>query len=74
MVYQKNKISLPYKLFIGQQLFYHRYLPYKYRVIFIYRYLSYKYRMVRRMLMAKVGEGRVRGRQRLGWMDGVKVT
>ena len=30
------------------------------------------YRMARRVLMAEVSGGRVRGR-RLGWMDGVKV-
>ena len=30
--------------------------------------------MVRRVLMAEVSGGRVRGRQRLGWMDGVKVA
>ena len=28
----------------------------------------------RRVLMAEVGGGRVRGRPRLGWMDGVKVA
>ena len=33
-----------------------------------------EYRMARRMLMAEVSGGRVRGRQRLGWMDGVKVA
>ena len=32
------------------------------------------YRMARRVLMAKVSGGRVRGRPRLGWMDGVKVA
>ena len=32
-----------------------------------------EYRMARRLLMAD-GEGRVRGRPRLGWMDGVKVA
>ena len=32
------------------------------------------YRMARRVLMAKVSGGRVRGRQRLGWIDGVKVA
>ena len=32
------------------------------------------YRMARRMLMAEVSKGRVRGRLRLGWMDGVKVV
>ena len=31
------------------------------------------YRMARRELMAEVSGGRVRGRPRLGWMDGVKV-
>ena len=30
------------------------------------------YRMARRVLMAEVNGGRVRGRPRLGWMDGVK--
>ena len=30
--------------------------------------------MVRRVLMAEVSGGRVRGRPRLGWMDGVKVA
>ena len=33
-----------------------------------------KYRMVRRVLMAEVSGTRVRGRTRLGWMDGVKVA
>ena len=33
-----------------------------------------EYRMARRVLMAKVSEGRARGRPRLGWMDGVKVA
>ena len=33
-----------------------------------------EYRMARRVLMAKVSRGRVRGRLRLGWMDGVKVA
>ena len=32
------------------------------------------YRMAIRVLMAEVGGGRVRGRPRLGWMDGVKVA
>ena len=32
------------------------------------------YRMARRVLMAEVRGGGVRGRQRLGWMDGVKVA
>ena len=32
------------------------------------------YRMARRVLMAEVSEGRVRGRPRLGWMDVVKVA
>ena len=34
----------------------------------------YEYRMARRVLMAEVCLGRVRGRPRLGWMDGVKVA
>ena len=33
-----------------------------------------EYRMARRMLMAEVSGGRVRGRPRLGSMDGVKVA
>ena len=33
-----------------------------------------EYRMVRRVLMVEVSGGRVRGRPRLGWMDGVKVA
>ena len=32
------------------------------------------YRMARRVLMAEVSGGRVRGRPRLGWLDGVKVA
>ena len=32
-----------------------------------------EYRMARRVLMAEVSEGPVRGR-RLGWMDGLKVA
>ena len=32
------------------------------------------YRMARRVLMANVSGGRVWGRPRLGWMDGVKVA
>ena len=31
-----------------------------------------EYRMARRVLTADVIGGRVRGRQRLGWLDGVK--
>ena len=31
-----------------------------------------EYRMARRVLMAKISGGQVRGKQRLGWMDGVK--
>ena len=31
-------------------------------------------RMARRVLMAKVSGGQVRGRRRLGWMDCVKVA
>ena len=33
-----------------------------------------EYRKVRRVLMAEISGGRVRGRQRVGWMDGVKVA
>ena len=33
-----------------------------------------EYRMARRVLMAEVSGRRVRGRPRLGWMDGVKVA
>ena len=33
-----------------------------------------EYRMARRVLMDEVSGGRVRGRARLGWMDGVKVA
>ena len=32
------------------------------------------YRMARRVLMADISGGRVRGRPKLGWMDGVKVA
>ena len=32
------------------------------------------YRTARRVLMAEVSGGRVRGRPRLGWMDGVNVA
>ena len=33
-----------------------------------------EYRMARKVLMVEVSGGRVRGRPRLGWMDGVKVA
>ena len=33
-----------------------------------------EYRMARRVLMAEVSGGRVKGRPRLGWMDDVKVA
>ena len=33
-----------------------------------------EYRMARKVLMAEVSGGQVRGRPRLGWMDGVKVA
>ena len=33
-----------------------------------------EYRMARRVLMAEVSGGRVRGRPRLGWMDDAKVA
>ena len=32
------------------------------------------YHIATRVLMAEVGGGRVQGRPRLGWMDGVKVA
>ena len=32
-----------------------------------------EYRMARRVLMAEISGGRVRGRPRLGWMDGAKA-
>ena len=32
-----------------------------------------EYRLARRLLMVEVSGGRVRGRLRLGWMDGMKV-
>ena len=34
----------------------------------------YEYRMAQRVLMAEVSGGRVRGRPRVGWMDGKKVA
>ena len=33
-----------------------------------------EYRMARRVLIPEVSGGRVRGRPRLGWIDGVKVA
>ena len=33
-----------------------------------------EYRKARRVLMEEVGGGRVRGRPRLGWMNGVKAA
>ena len=33
-----------------------------------------EYRMARRVLMAEVSGGLVRGRPRLGWMDGAKMA
>ena len=33
-----------------------------------------EYRLARKVLMAEVSGGRVRGRPRLGWLDGVKVA
>ena len=33
-----------------------------------------EYRIARRVLMTEVSRGRVRGRPRLGWMDGVKMA
>ena len=46
------------------------------RVLRWFRYVEKmdNYRMARRVLMAEVSVGRVRGRPRLGWMDGVKVA
>ena len=34
----------------------------------------YEYRLARRVFMAEVSGGRVQGRPRLGWRDGVKVA
>ena len=34
----------------------------------------HEYRMARRALMSEVSGGRVRGRPRLGWMDGMKLA
>ena len=39
----------------------------------VQRILAYTF-MARRMLMAEVSGRRVRGRPRLGWMEGVKVA
>ena len=33
-----------------------------------------EYRMAKKVLMVEVSRGRVRGRPRLGWIDGVKVA
>ena len=33
-----------------------------------------EYRLARKVLMAELSGGRVQGRPRLGWMDGVKVA
>ena len=33
-----------------------------------------EFKMARRVLMAEVSGGRIRGRPMLGWMDGVKVA
>ena len=44
----------------------------------LYPFIKYYHNMfsiiVLRVLMAEVSGGRVRGRPRLGWMDGVKVA
>ena len=45
----------------------------------VFRWLGHvermdEYRMARKVLMADVSGGWVRGRPRLGWMDGVKVA
>ena len=44
------------------------------RVLRWFGHVGDYYRMARRVLMAEVSGGRVRGRPRLGWMDGVKVA
>ena len=41
---------------------------------FVHVEKMYEYSMARSVLMAEVTGGRVRGRPRLGWMDGVKVV
>ena len=41
---------------------------------FVYVQRMDEYRIGRMVLMAEVSGGRVRGRPRLGWMDGVKVS
>ena len=40
----------------------------------VLRWFSHVVRIARRVLMAEVSGGRVRGRPRSGWMDGVKVS
>ena len=35
---------------------------------------TFEYSMARRVLVAEVSGARVRGRRRLGWMDGVKAA
>ena len=42
----------------------------------VLRWFGYvdKHRMARRVMMAEVSGGRVRGRLRLGWINGVKVA
>ena len=45
--------------------------------MFTYKYVGKQKKigqMARKVLMAEVSGGRVRGRPRLGWMDGVKVA
>ena len=46
------------------------------RVLRWFRHLEriIEYRLARRVLMAEVSGGRVRGRPRLDWRDGVKVA
>ena len=41
---------------------------------FVHVEIKDDYRMARRVLMAEVSGGRVRGKPRLGWMDCVKVA
>ena len=46
------------------------------RVLRLFRHVERmdEYRTARRVLIAEVSGGRVRGRPRLDWMDGVKVS
>ena len=46
-----------------------------YRILSWFKHVErmVEHRVARRVLMAEVGGGRVWGRQRLGWMDGMKM-